>query len=68
MPCAAKRKKKLHHAVLAHHLSVNVYQTLNDLSKKPPNLLLIFMQALINKVPLGAHLTVFHLDVQLLQF
>ena len=51
MACAAKRKKTLHHAVLAHHLSENVYQTLNDLSKKPPNLLFIFMQALLNKVP-----------------
>ena len=36
---------------LAHHLSMNVYQALNDLSKKPPNSLLIFMQALVNKVP-----------------
>ena len=30
---------------------MNVYQAVDDLSKKPPNSLLILMQALVNKVP-----------------
>ena len=36
---------------LVHHLRVNVYQAVDDLSKKTPNSLLILMQALVNKVP-----------------
>ena len=42
-------------------------QSLNDLSEEPPHSVLILMQALINKVPQGAFLAVFHLDVQILQ-
>ena len=42
-------------------------QSLNDLSEQPPHSVLILMQALINQVPQGAFLAVFHLNVQILQ-
>lgn len=50
-----------------NHLRVNMGQSLDDLSEEPPHSVFILMQALINKVPQGAFLAVFHLDVQILQ-